>query len=890
MRVPRLALPFAILAVLLLIPAARATPANKKALADFLGPFLPAKGVDCRTCHLAATPTDDDHEHNPFGARLAQVRSELRKAGMPTDLRARLEFIAEEDSDGDGVGNLIELLTGHAPGDATDRPSLADLNDAEAIRAKFRRHLAAYPWRPFEPVSRPAVPEIRNPKPEIRNPIDAFLEVARREQGVTAKPQVARHVLLRRVYFDLIGLPPTPAELEAFSADESPDAYARVVDRLLASLQYGERWGRHWMDVWRYSDWDGYGAEVRESQPHIWQWRDWIIESLNADKGYDRMVQEMLAGDELAPADPATVRATGFLVRNYYKFNRNVVLDNTVEHTAKAFLGLTVNCARCHDHKYDPIGQREYFSFRAFFEPQQVRIDRVPGQLDTAKLGLVRAYDGGKFAPTYLFVRGNEKQPDKDTICPPAVPAALGGPPLAIQPVPLPRDAYEPDRRAFVIAETRAAARQAVRSAESALTTARVAAARAVAAGFGAMPVGGLTLAPAFRSAVQTLSLAEHDVMTAQAAYAALEATLRAERFEDEQTLATPDGTRAAEAAVVAQRQHALAKASRDVFAAEIAAESVPSAKRAAAAAKVDQAKLARSRARGESLQPLHSNFTRSSPNHYAKTSTGRRLALARWIADRRNPLAARVAVNHVWARHFGKPLVPTVFDFGRNGQPPTHPALLDWLAAEFMDDGWSLKHLHRLIVTSHAYRQESRPDPACAAIDPDNHYLWRMEPRRMEAEAVRDSVLTITGQLDHGFGGPDLDHRQGLTTFRRSVYYRHANEKQVLFLTLFDAANVNECYQRSTSVVPQQALALANSPLTLDASRRLAERLTAEVGPSADEAFVSAAYRHVLGRLPSAEELRECIGFLAARAERPRARTSLVHVLLNHHDFVTVR
>ena len=214
------------------------------------------------------------------------------------------------------------------------------------------------------------------------------------QRGLDPAPPAAPGVLIRRVYLDLIGLVPTPEEVRAFVADPSDRAYEEIVDRLLASPQYGERWGRHWMDVWRYSDWDGYGAEVRESQPHIWRWRDWIVESLNADKGYDRMVVEMLAADEAAPDDPAALRATGFLVRNWYKFNRNVWLDDTVEHTSKAFLGLTLNCAKCHDHKYDPIAQTEYYRFRAFFEPHTTRTDPVPGQPDTAKDGLVRVYDG----------------------------------------------------------------------------------------------------------------------------------------------------------------------------------------------------------------------------------------------------------------------------------------------------------------------------------------------------------------------------------------------------------------------------------------------------------------------------------------------------------------
>ena len=216
------------------------------------------------------------------------------------------------------------------------------------------------------------------------------------------------------MYVDLVGLPPTPAEMAEFLADNSPGAYERVVDRLLASPQYGERWGRHWMDVWRYSDWDGYAAEVRESKPHIWRWRDWIIESLNADKPYDRMIVEMLAADELSPLDPDALRATGFLVRNWYRFNRNVWLEATVEHTSKAFLGVTLNCARCHDHMYDPILQSEYYQFRAVFEPHDVRDDRVPGQRDTKRDALVRVFDADAARPTFLFARGNEAKPDKE--------------------------------------------------------------------------------------------------------------------------------------------------------------------------------------------------------------------------------------------------------------------------------------------------------------------------------------------------------------------------------------------------------------------------------------------------------------------------------------------
>ena len=214
--------------------------------------------------------------------------------------------------------------------------------------------------------------------------------------------------------------------VRAFVADPSDRAYEALVDRLLASPQYGERWGRHWMDVWRYSDWDGFGAEVRESQPHIWRWRDWIVESLNRDLPYDRMIVAMLAADETDPCDADSLRATGFLARNWYKFNRNVWLEDTVEHTAKAFLGITLNCAKCHDHKYDPIPQTDYYAFRAFFEPYTVRTDPVPGQPDTTKAGLVRVYDGQAATPTFVFERGDEKRPIKEKPLAPSVPLVLG--------------------------------------------------------------------------------------------------------------------------------------------------------------------------------------------------------------------------------------------------------------------------------------------------------------------------------------------------------------------------------------------------------------------------------------------------------------------------------
>jgi hypothetical protein len=319
----------------------------------------------------------------------------------------------------------------------------------------------------FQAPKRPDVPDIRN-QPLIHNPVDAFVAANWQRHGLVPQRLADRRTLLRRVTLDLVGLPPTAAEQKAFLADTAPDAYEKVVDRLLSSPQYGERWGRHWMDIWRYTDWWGLGQEVRNSQKHIWHWRDWIVEALNADKGYDQMVREMFAADELYPNDLSRLRATGYLARPYFLFNRTTWLDELIEHTSKAFLGLTMNCCKCHDHKYDPLTQTDYYRLRAFFEPYQLRLEQAPGEADFQKDGIPRAYDCNLDAPTYLFVRGDERNAVKTRPLTPALPAVLTWSPLEIHPVALPREAYLPGLRAYVLEncihaeEKKAAAAQGV--------------------------------------------------------------------------------------------------------------------------------------------------------------------------------------------------------------------------------------------------------------------------------------------------------------------------------------------------------------------------------------------------------------------------------------------
>lgn len=777
----------------------------------------------------------------------------------------------------------------------------------------------------FQKPARPDLPTT-DAAATMANPVDAFLTAAREKAGLAANPPADKRTLARRVYLDLIGIPPTGEELQAFLDDDAPDAYERLVDALLARPQYGERWARHWMDIWRYSDWAGYGKEVRDSQQHIWRWRDWIVESLNADRGYDRMIVDMLAGDEVAPEDPDTLRATGYLARSWYKFNRNVWLDNIVEHTGKAFLGVTLNCARCHSHMYDPISHREYYQFRAIFETHDVRTDRAGNEANLDLDGVARVYDAHHDRKTFLFVRGQESQPKEDELLAPGVPAALGGDELRIQPIRLPAPAYNTGLQSHVRSQLVTQARAAVAKAKTELTDAQTKLVTAQTTTSATAVAAAPTTTPADLALLTAAeSLATKHLAAAAADLASLDARIAADnaRYATPPAASTAALTASAAAAVSAA---AICAAEESLLAAEQKIAALPPAEGANEKAQQERKKVEEALAAAKQKLVTVRAEADSRADYppldklYPTTSTGRRVALARWIASRNNPLAARVAINHIWLRHFGEPLVPSVFDFGLNGKLPVNPELLDWLAVEFMDRGWSMKAMHRLIVTSQAYRMRSTSDAndPRRALDPDNRLLWRANLRRMEAETVRDSVLAIAGQLDLARGGPDLDHAEGLKSHRRSLYFRHANEKQMTFLKLFDAASVNECYRRSESVVPQQALALANSPLALEQSRRLATQLwqQASAQPTgADERFVREAYERVLGRGPTGEECSLSLKFLAAQAARladaahltpfvggdsaaikpaddphMRAREDLVHVLLNHNDFVTIR
>lgn len=886
--------------VCLLGSTAYARPPYKKALADHFGPLLPRHLNDCRTCHLpemhGENPDPEEKPHNPFGARLKALRRELVRAKKETDVITRLKLVADEDSDGDGVTNLLELLAGHNPGEANDKPTAASLERAKKMLAVFQNR-KVYPWKPFEPVVRPEVPQVKQ-NDWVLNPIDAFIAAEHELYDLKPRPEATRHILVRRVYVDLIGLPPTRAELDAALSDKSTDWYEKLVDRLLASPRYGERWGRHWMDVWRYTDYSGSALQDGwTGVPNMWRWRDWIIASLNADKGYDRMVQEMLAADELCPDDLAAQPATCFLARNKGN-NRDAWLHDSVNHSTRAFLGVTVECSRCHNHVYDAIKQEEYYRLRAVFEGYTVRTDPAADMLEPRKGergGVTRIYDSNLNPKTWFYIRGVEQNPDKTKEIVPGVPESLGVDGFTVTKVDLPIAGYAPHRSPKFIEQARAEAQRELEAAQKALA---------------ALPKSDDQLAEAERAA------AEAKAQAAEARLTALDAVLKVEVLEekDAEKKDTMNWEEAAKAADVAQRQAAKLDARAQKLSAEAdVIRAGNSAAKPQAARMLAEAEKLLTKAEQDASKPATTKYQKRGSGSYPRQSSGRRLALARWITQRNNPLAARVAVNHIWLRHFGQAIVPSVFDFGAAGQPASHPALLDWLAVEFMENGWSMKKLHRQIVTSRTYRLSGTPDPVNLAADPDNQFLWRMPSRRMEAEVVRDAIFAVAGNLDTTMKGPELDPKRGTELRRRSIYFKYTESDYLRVMEFFDAPSVEDCYRRPETIVPQQALTLLNSDLALTQARLLARSLAKDaVG---DKEFIDAAFAQVLSRPATAEESHTCAAFLAEQvkyleanktqlkgtadltdgakgATDPalRARENLVHLLLNHHDFVTIR
>jgi hypothetical protein len=674
--------------------------------------------------------------------------------------------------------------------------------------------------------TRPSVPAVKGAQPS--NPIDSFIRAKLESAKLEPAPRATREQLIRRATFGLTGLPPTPEEIDAFVNDKSHDAWARVVDRLLASPRYGERWGRHWLDLARYADTNGY--EFDEPRPDAWRYRDYVIRAFNADKPFDRFIIEQLAGDEAYPNDPDALIATGFnllgpdMTDSSDQAQRRLNTLNDMTDTASlAFLGLTVTCARCHDHKFEPIAQTDYFRLQAFFTPAVFRRDlpvSTPAEIKSQS-DATRAY----FELT------------KD------LRAAM----TAIE---------EPHRKKIYeekLARLSPDAQAAHRTPPDKRTGGQI----------------ELVADTERRLVVSDAEIAKALTADEKAKVDELKAKLKA--FDGKKPPASPVAMGLTDKAGAPPKTFLLERGELGKLGVEVQAGFpailLPGAK--AVAAKVD-----------------------SIPN-----STGRRLALAKWIASGENPLTARVIVNRLWLHHFGKGIVATPSDFGTRGADPTHPELLDWLACALVEKKWSLKQIHRLILLSESYQQSTQASKDAVRLDPDNKLFSRMNRVRLEGEPVRDTLLTVSGRLNPKVGGPGVvlpnatrasggARPVAVTTdtkeyTRRSVYLFSRRNLRDNFLEAFDLPDSNlSCPKRERSTTAPQALALLNSTDVLDAAKAFAERLKKEA--KTDDERITLAYRLTLGRAPAEKELERAKMFL-----KDSPLSELCRALFSLNEFV---
>ncbi len=690
-------------------------------------------------------------------------------------------------------------------------------------------------WAFRQPVH-PQPPAVKN-RAWVRNEIDAFVLQRLQANGLEPAPAAEPRVLLRRVFFDLIGLPPSPEEMDEFLKDPSEAAYRRVIEKLLGSRHYGERWGRHWLDLARYADSGGYEFDI--DRPHAWRYRDYVINSFNQDKPYDQFIREQLANDQIVPGSAQGLIPTGFCRNGPTVDNadneetRMDELDDMVTTTSSVFLGLTVGCARCHDHKYDPIPQRDYYRMQAIFFPF-TKADRV-----LATKAEVDAHG----------LRNKEID-------------------LLIRPLKQKIAVIEKPIREKLLAEK---VEFHVKLAQS-------------------------------TGALDGKSFEEFRVATAKRF--AKDVNLQPEEIE---ALLSPEDL----------------KARKDLFV-EIDKVNQTRPKPLPAAMGITDKEepgkahlLVRGnwRQKGEEVEPGLPEVMAGGAN---LALSGRRRQLADWIASPDNPLTARVAVNRIWQYHFGKGLVRTPSDFGATGDRPSHPELLDWLATEFLSRGMSWKAMHRLILTSNTYRQSSRYDSQAVAKDPENRLLWRANPRRLEAEVLRDSILVTSGNLNREMGGPGiypridpavintgsrprwpLDAKEGPDVWRRSVYIYVKRSVLLPLIEVFDCpVTTVSAPSRTVSTVSPQSLALMNNEFVLEQAGYFAERVKREAGQGA-RAQIARAFLIALNRSPNDKEIDWATAFLksqaAGHAQRhdPNSNQSalrdLCHALINLNEFLYV-
>jgi hypothetical protein len=686
----------------------------------------------------------------------------------------------------------------------------------------------------FQPPVRPPVPAVQHAD-RAHTPIDHFIIAALEKKSLSIGKEADRATLARRLSFDLTGLPPTPEEIAAFEADTSPDAYEKLVERYLASPHYGERWGKYWLDAAGYADSNGY-FNADSDRPLAFKYRDYVIRAFNQDKPYDRFVREQLAGDELAgyvhggavtPEMVEPLIATHFL-RNApdgtgesdgnpdeVRTDRFTVLEGTLQITMNCLLGITIQCARCHSHKFEPIRHEEYYRLQAIFYPSY-----CPDRWTVPKDRVVTIATPTQRADHKRRMERIDQQIK-------ALTASL--PPIA---APL-RDQFLEERLQALDPTARAA------------------------------------VLKAFSTPKEKRSKEEQALLTKHQAAVTISDDELAKRFPE--YAAIRDQVRQAIATREKDRPRPL-----DALSVFVETDPKPLVHHVL--------KRGQHNSPGKEVQsgvPAAlcgpNNPYRLKPTPKDRISTGRRTAFARWVTSADNPLFARVMVNRIWQHHFGQGLVATPDNLGQSGARSSHPELLDYLATEFIRSGWSIKALHRLIVKSAVYRQVSTPREEGRKADPDNRLLWHYPLRRLDAEALRDAMLAISGQLDRRVGGPYVPTQRAAEgsvvvdekhpgARRRSVYLQQRRTQVATLLELFDAPSiVANCSARTTSTIPLQSLALLNSDFARSRANAFAQRLNQEAGTDTEKR-VTRAFRLACGRGPSEAERTASRRFLAAQ------------------------
>ena len=785
------------------------------------------------------------------------------------------------------ISDLIAWVRMGAPDPRTTRP----VAGVASYGGRGKEHWA------FKPVTKPSLPAVKNTA-WIKNDIDRFVEAKLEASGMTGNEMADKRTLIRRAYFDLIGLPPTPEAVQAFVDDSSPDAFEKVVDGLLASPRYGERWGRHWLDVARYADTKGQNDRRRESTlyPYAWTYRDYVIKAFNDDEPYDQFIREQLAADRLSGGKPSpTLAALGFLtLGDHFNGNQADIINDRIDVTSKAFLGLTVSCARCHDHKFDPIPTADYYSLygvlASSIEPKEKPIIAPPSAAYADYQIKRRAMDDrveAMFEQNLKQVFGDYQRLGAVYLL--ATSMGQGERAAYLKKNDAPQ---EPLTNWVQFIHNGGRPAIAIFGVWNAL-------ARIPAGQFGMRSKRVLdnqyekdraaVLSPVVLEAFRGKSL--RSLADAAAIYAKLFARTDAEW---DAAFSTVVGDAALRYLPLRNRaQYFQLREQSDML------ELVDAGAPARANALVDSPTPKDSPIfiRGQvetpgDIVPRRFLDVLSGPNRPVFHNGSGRLELANAIASKSNPITARVMVNRIWQHHFGDGFVSTPDDLGNQSSPPTNQELLDWLATRFMADNWSVKKLHKLILMSATWQQSSRNNPAFAEIDPFNQLLWRQNLRRLEFEPLRDSILSIGGGLDLTMGGhpvtleeaPRLPQAraagagagaaagrpagpaQGMAAAqaglvmsispRRSVYGFVDRADLANVLTTFDFASPNTpTGKRYTTIVPPQALFLMNSPLVIEQVRRVVNR-DAFQNASSDDARIKYLYELFFQRLPSDTEL----------------------------------